>query len=221
MIRVKVKPDYDDITGLYGSSDEWKEWVCEDFDENVVIIGRNGLDSIEEASWWSEVLDVIDAISYVYGEDTDYAVSYYFDNYAADTTTEAQFAACLKLADDASNLDSVEFMAEVAEILNPKLSFSYGHITGSVQGEEADVIYIDGSIDLQYLEDMYFGNLYIVDVYRVIPEDDENMEYEEHIGSTTITYTAYWAMSNREIEEMVRNCCYDSIDDDEEIEIED
>lgn len=221
MIRVKVELDTDDTNGLYGNHELWKDWVCEDFDENVVLLGRNGYNSIEEASWWETVKEVYDALDSTQGEDFDDFMEYYESYYYSDHgITEAKLRACWQMAENTSHIDDIGLMVEIAEILNPTLSFSYGEITGSMQGEYADVIYIDGSIDLQYLEDIYYGYLYNIDVYKVIPEDDENMEYEDLIGTTTITGTEYWRMTPREIEDLVRDCC-PGIPADEEIEIED
>lgn len=221
MYRVKVVPDYDDINGLYWNDDQWKTWVCEDFDENVVVLDRNS--SVEEASWWEDVCDIVDALENTLEEDLEDSISYFYDNYGADVS-RSKYAACWKMSQWVSDIESAEFMVEVAEILNPKLSFSYGTIDGSSQGERAEVIYITDSIDLQLLEDMYYHNLYNVEVYRVDQDFDEDGdiigESEDFIGGTTITGTEYWRMTNSQLEALVREVCYE-IPDDEEIEIED
>ena len=53
-----IEPSTDDY---YWIDDMWKQYVDgEDFDEDVVILGDRDHSGIEEASWWSDVKELLE-----------------------------------------------------------------------------------------------------------------------------------------------------------------
>ena len=198
MNRYVIKIRYCD-DNYYWSDDTWKENVCADFDENIVIIGNRNAEGIEEATWWQEAKSVFNELDN-YGGDRAEFMSVFEDEYAAD-----------KLADiyDAYDLwdgrDNSAFIAKIAEILFPGLSLKCGTIRGNSQGDWADVVYIEDELpDIDILEAWYFGDVYDVGVYDVTDVDPEILddEYElrdyisdeDWIEMRTIAYPELWEL---------------------------
>lgn len=162
MYTIKVVPCTD---SWYWDSDEWKDFVCEDFDQNVVIVGNRENAGVEEAEWWRDADRVSSELDYANDyEDFLYALE---DEFPSNTL---QAIWDLYLND---NMVNDEFRFEVAKILHPELQLESGTIRGSVQREWAYVYYVEGSVDLDVLADWYFGNVLDVELY------DENGEYQE------------------------------------------
>lgn len=219
MYQITVVPDYNDICGLYGRFDVWKDYVCENFDENVVILGQYGQGSLELASWWSPVRDVLDALEECDGEDADGFLDYCNDCYWSDAIGESKLLACWRLSQapgfDITDLSDV---LDLVELINPNLSFQVGKIYGSVQGEQADVLYIENSIDLERLADFYFGNVYVISVYEVTPEDDDYWGSERLLDYVLIGGSEVAGMSESQIISFVRDNCY-AIPEGAEVEV--
>lgn len=198
MNRYVIKIRYCD-DNYYWSDDTWKENVCADFDENVVIIGNRNTEGIEEATWWTEAKSVFNELDN-YAGDRGAFISVFEDEYAID-----------KLADiyDAYDLwdgrDVPAFTAKIAETLFPGLSIKFGTIRGASQGDWADVVYLEDAIeDIDILEAWYYGDVYDVQVYDVTDVDPEILddEYElrdyisddDWIDMRTIAYPELWEL---------------------------
>ena len=177
----------------YWYDDEWKDNVCADFDENVVIVGDYYHDSIAEASWWKDAKEVID--SAYHSSDLEDFLSYYGREYSADKAETIY-----DMVQEAYDEEDPEFIMQIAQVLDPWLKLEYTSIRndrGSV-----DVIYVADELDEHALEDWYAGNVYEVFLYDVSDiefdedADDQDWEnivkYESPEETVAITDTEYW-----------------------------
>lgn len=185
---------------MYWFDGYWKDEVCEEFDENVVIPEDRDHSGFEKASWWKDAKDVISDIdSYLYDWDE---LSEYCDGVCAKDKLKAIFDF---YTENDYSTDDTEFIAEVARILYPFLNIEVGGIRG--YHDSAEVVYnADELADLDVLEDWFYGNIYEVTGYELdaesMAEDDidaENMsvgEVEDYgtvdEGSHPITSTEYF-----------------------------
>ena len=154
----------------YWINDDWKDQVGEDFDENVVIIGDRDSGSIEEASWWKDAKEIIDDVDSYLNDPLDE----YLD-YMSGLCSEDKLRDIYEMY-HRENLytDDIDFIIKVVEIIYPFLSVEHDSIRGYHTG--ADVIYLADAIDISYLEDWYYGNIYVVDAFEL---DTEAMEEDE------------------------------------------
>lgn len=213
MIRIKVGFAYDQ-DWLY-AMDDWKDYVCPDFDDNVVIFGNRDYNSVGgEGDWWTDAEEIISDLEY--DELDDYSDFMPSGSYASDISP-AKATACARLYQNTKlATDDPEFILEIAEILYPKLNLACTTIRGSSQGDWADAIYNADVVDPNILEDFFFGNLVDIGVYSVDEDGDEDLE-----GSDIMSYTEYSRMSEDELISYVRDMGVVNIPPDEEIEVED
>ena len=59
-----------DCDYLYGRSHDWEDYVCENFDENVVLTGNDRMYEVEEASWWKQAKHISEELG-EYPDDVD------------------------------------------------------------------------------------------------------------------------------------------------------
>ena len=184
--------EYNDDSFLW-MNDGWKDYVCMDFDENVVATGNRDYSDIVEASWWKDAIAAIDEADEQY-EEADF-IANMEDEYAPDKLHDIWEAIqhCRDCYDP-------EFVAKVAMILDPNLSLSTSTIRGNSQGDWQDVVYVDGAVDESTLEDWYFGNVYEARVYDLataeLTDNGEIEDYGEDIDNAYITSTEYFRMSS-------------------------
>ena len=214
---IKIEYDMDQWEWQYA---DWKDELCEDFDENVVLCGNDDYNEHTDASWWQAAARLVNTFEDYYFENIDEFIRYFYPEYAKDKLEEVY----IKL-DGWDGRDRIKFIMELAMDINPGLKLRYNSITGSSQGEYQYVVYIDDpelyfySIEgynnefIQQLEDWYFGNTYDVVVY-LIDEDDAYDEEDEdptdpldyydedeysdddEIERFTVTSTSLWRMRN-------------------------
>jgi len=190
---VNIEPTND---SFLWDSDDWKSYVCADFDENVVILGRHI--NYAEASWWNSVEELLEEIPY---DDEESFVSYNDDEYAEDKLHELY-----EMYSNWDGSDEAEFKAKVAMLLYPGLDLTVSSINGFSQGDWAEVVYITDSVDEHILEDWFFGNVYDIRLYEISDEDVTEIEsegeydfdddilkiislYGEDTDGVTVTYT--------------------------------
>ena len=191
---VVIRPAWDDDF-LY-AGDEWKDFVCQDFDENVIILHNRYTQGYANASWWDDAKYIIEAIYNGYDlRDGDY------DEYSPDKLEAIQ-----ALYDATSDADDPEFIMQVAEILNPRLNRATTTIHGNTQSDWNDVIYVVGKVDPNILEDWYYGNivearLYMRDDADELEDDEDEYEddedYGDDIDSMYLTSSEYWSIEGR------------------------
>lgn len=194
MAKYVVKLTGADESYWYG--DDWKDYVCEDFDENVVIIGDRDHDAIEEASWWKDAKDIIDEA--YHSSDAAELIDYHGREYSHDKLQEI-----FEMVRDADDEEDPEFIMKVAEVLDPWLHLEYGGFRDG-RGYSVDVVYVADAVDLGILEDWYSGNIYEIELYDVSDkafddyEDDDDIDWAEELRYespdevTTISDTEYW-----------------------------
>ena len=173
---------------LYGKYEEWKDYVSENFDENVVITGNRDYTEIAEAKWYTEakeLLDDIDECVTFDGLDNDFYEAY------KETYTKETLENVYKVYDKCTYYDNIYVITEVSNILNPEIEIETAQIRGYTQGEWQEVAYVKGSIDLYTLEAYYFGQLADVTVNT---DDDEYGD--------VITHEELWNMESNLKEEL-------------------
>ena len=191
MTKYTVKLEYLE-DNYYWNDDSWKDFVCQDFDENVVMLGNRDYSEITEASWFKDACELVDELDN-YDDSLEDLIDAYGDDYAADKLEDVYNA-----YQDCDRSDDPEFLIKVAKILYPHLDLVYTTIRGSNQGDWQDVIYVSGCLDEGILADWYFGNVYDANLYvRDEPlEDYDEDDYGEHDTSAVITDTEYWNMKH-------------------------
>lgn len=188
-------PDY-----LYGKDEMWKDYVCPDFDEKVVLVGNDRMSQYENASWWKDAKEAItDLDSYL---DAPEFREEYADKYSSD-----QIEAVISAYDNWNGDHYVEFITKIAQILHPEIQLDETTLHGYSQGDWQDAIYVAGSLDENILEAYYFGNL-----SELHYEDDSGEDYWD-----AITDDELWEMERGDLKQALRDR-YD-IPADEEIKI--
>ena len=197
MIKYFVK--LDQAPDLYwGTDDEWKSFVCEDFDENVVLLGNRDYNSHEEASWWKTAKYISDELAY-----SDDLVGSLENEFNAD-----------KLAriwnfyqNNNYDADDIEMMKKIVEIMYPGLELISGTIRGSNQGDWQDYVCVADEVNPNLLEDWYFGNVYEATLYEVDTDDleeDEDLDdyeiYGEAVENQVVPGTEYWDLRAKGLE---------------------
>ena len=155
----------------YWDTDYWKDEVCEDFDEYVVIPDDNLRHDFQKASWWQDAKEIANLFADMWNyEDTD--------EFIADNSYICAKDKFLEIFDlyqkERYDYDDIDFVVAVANILFPFLNIEQGTIRGYHESEP--VVYVADMVDLQVLEDWFFGNVYEVTGYEL---DTESMEEDE------------------------------------------
>ena len=197
----------------FWSSGDWKDYVCYDFDNNVVVVKNRDTSGIEEAFWWEDAKSITSAIDNSYGEK---------DRYLDECPSDVSEDKLVYIWDEysESDIEDVDVIAGIAEVLYPDLHLETGTIRGSCQGDWAEVVYVKDTVDVSTLEDWYFGNIYDVDVFEIdiAALDDEDMTADDldvnnisdygdstDFGSTPMTSTEVWKLSDEELIERIAN----------------
>ncbi len=169
MIKYAITVTYDD---RYYDFDDWKYNICEDFDENVVVVATRDTNGVENASWWIDAKDVLSDIDY--GDEEDFI--YNNSGFCSKSKLKDIYALYEK---EGSDTDDPEFIADVAMILYPFLNLKVSDIRG--YHTSTDVVYVADAVDLDTLEDWWFGNIYLVSAYELdldaMEEDEVDIEY--------------------------------------------
>lgn len=198
MIKYFVKlgqaPDF------YWSSDEWKDFVCQDFDENVILLGNRDYRELAEASWWKDAEEIAEQFDYC-AEVGDFIAN--LGEYSPDKLREIWDL----YQTGKYYTDDTEFLIKIAEIIYPGIHLETGTIRGSMQGEWQDYVCVADEVDTNLLEDWYFGNVYDAALYEVntedLDEDDDPTDYEifgEETDNAVISDTEYWKLRSEGLE---------------------
>lgn len=151
-----------DLSFLY-NHDEWKEYVCEDFDEKVVVIGNREYASIEEASWWNKAKELIADLDN-YDWDVDDLMQYE-DNYTKD-----QLERVYKAYQNCRYSDDTEFIVEVAQIINPGLDLEQTTARGYNQSDWVEIVFVKDAIKVDTFAAYFFGQL--TEIHIETDDDD-------------------------------------------------
>ena len=198
--------------GYWDSTNEWKTFVCENFDENVVLVGNNRMYEVEEAGWYLKAKAIIDSL--YDAETVDDFIRDYNDYYGG--VDESTLRKIYELNESLpESYDEDEFIADVANIINPGLDIKTATIRGGSQGDWQDALYNANVVDVDMLEDWYFGLVQELRFYEMEPEDFEGVDNIEDLDMVDlISYkdAAYYAdVTEHEYWEMRRNGLEESI----------
>lgn len=167
---------------LYGKYEEWKNCVCADFNEKIVVYGNRDYENITEAEWWNKAIDIIRDLDCNGTMDMD--IQSYVDYYKC---TKETIEKIVKAYDECKYSDDLEFVVKVANILFPKKKIETGAIYGYVQREWQYFAYASAEFDTdptRLLEAFYFGQLAEItvntdgDEYGDVLTDNELWEME-------------------------------------------
>lgn len=187
MVEIRIDNTGDGTWWIYANNKIWKEYVCEDFDEMVVLMGNRDYGGCTEASWYQRAKDILNDIS-------DY------DEYPSDVSDEVS-AKLKELYDSCSYIEEIIF--DVIKLLYPEETFKTGIIRGYTQSEWQEYIVKD-DVNTEQLEAMYFGKIADISVETDIEDG----------FSDVITHDELWEAERGDIKEFMRKR-YDFAEDEE------
>ena len=178
MVEIKINNTGEGTWWLYGDSENWKDYVgCENFDEEVVLIGNREYSDCTEASWYQRAKEILNDIDC-------------YDEYPDDVSEEVN-AAIKELYDKCRRTDDI--IVDVLRLLYPEDTFKTGTICGYVQREWQEYI-VKGNVDTNLLEAFYFGKIADITV------DDGNDMFGD-----VITHDELWKAERGDLKEFMRN----------------
>ena len=150
------------------SSGDWKDCVCQDFDEKVVLIENRDYNGTEEAPWWTDAKSMLDDFGNI--SDVDEAVDL-FEDTDSDKVRDAW--KYYENSKDGYN----DTVIKIAKILYPWIELKSTQLTGYHTYQNA--VYLSDSLDVNTLQDWWSGDVYDVRVYEVSDEDIIDIENDE------------------------------------------
>lgn len=194
MVTIKIDETGDGTWWLYGQSDNWKDYVCENFNDHVIIVGNRDFNTVEEAEWYERVKDLMMDI------DNDFEAEEICDDY---NLSQEQYMSLKEIYDKARTLEDT--YVDALRVLYPDDTFESGTIRGYVQREWQEYI-VKGNVDTDLLEAYYFGQLADITVI----DGDE-------IYGDVITHDELWKAERGDLKKFLRER-YD-ISEDEELTV--
>lgn len=180
--------DGSSLDWLY-TNDEWKDYVCEDFDENVVLIGNERyISSLEKASWWIEAKNLIDEMENIiyYGDSfTNDNIEEFVDLFKREVD-EDTLRKCAKEYIDCKYSDDPEFVMLIAKLLHPELNLEFSELYGYSQSDWVDAIYNSANVNKDVLEAYVMGKLTEIHI-----ESDSGEDFWD-----TVIDDELWKVSN-------------------------
>ena len=164
-------------------TDMWKDYVCENFDDNVIIFGNKDFVPIQEANWWVKTINLIDDIDYNYNKEDEQQFLIDFENNYTESTLKKIWNIYWAHIKQGGYSDDIDLRMIIAENLF-KIELDDITIRGNSQSDWNNAIYIKGCLDPNILADYYFGNLIVIDIYA-----DEDIIGTDIIPYSQIDYT--------------------------------
>lgn len=190
MTEIRIDNTGEGTWWLYGKSENWKDYIgCENFDEQVVLIGNRDYSGCTEAEWYQNAKRILDNIDC-------------YDEYPDDLSDETN--AKLKELYDKCRCTK-DIIIDVLRLLYPEDTFKEGTIRGYCQGEWQEYI-IMGDVDTDLLEAFYFGKI-----------SDIQVESDEDSFGDVITHDELWKAEREGLKEYMRKRY--ELSEDEEIHI--
>ena len=190
MVEIRIDNTGEGTWWLYGNGENWKDYVgCENFDEEVVLIGNRNYSGCTKASWYQKVKEVLNDIDC-------------YDEYPDDVSEEVN-AKLKELYDKCRRTDDI--IVDVLKLLYPNDMFKTGTIKGYCQGEWQEYI-VKENVDIDLLEAFYFGKVADITI------DDNGDSFVD-----VITHDDLWKAERESLKEYIRKR-YD-LSEDEEIHI--
>ena len=198
--EIRIDNTGDSTCWLYGKNDIWKDYVCADFDDKIVITGNRDYNGVTETEWWHRAKEIIDDLD---SEGTidiniDDMVDYY-------KYTKESIEAVVKAYDDCRYSDDIDFVVKVAKIITGKKIVTR-QICGYSQSEWNYIAYDEDEFDddpTETIEAMYFGKISDItvntddDEYGDIITHDELWEAERN-GNLKDYFRKRYELSNDE-----------------------
>lgn len=196
MTEIRIDNTGDGTWWLYNGNQGWKDYCgCENFDEQVVLMGNRSFKGCIEAEWYQKANELLDDIA------NDFDALDICDDYSL---IQEQYKSVKELYDKCRCTEDI--LVDVIRLLYPEDSFKTGTIRGYSQGDWQNYI-IKGNVDVDLLEAMYFGK--ISDI--IVTTNDEEF-------GDVITHDELWRAEREEgLKEFFRK--YYELDKDEEIRI--
>lgn len=142
MTEIRIDNTGNGTWWLYNGNSAWKDYVCEDFDDNIVLFGNRDMNETKEAQWYQKAKEVLDNIDY-------------YDEFPEDFSAETN-AKLKDLYDSCRCTDDI--MLDVIRLLNPSETFVTGTIRGYCQGDWQYYIAKE-NVNVDNLEAFYFGSV--------------------------------------------------------------
>ncbi len=133
---------------LYDPYKEWQLYVASELAEKCVIYGNREYNDMQEAEWFERAKNILKDID-SYLEESDVCEKY--------NLSKEQFEAINELYDKCNVLE--EIFLDTIKILYPEEKFVQSTIKGTCQREWQIVIYKEGMLEQNILEDFYWGNV--------------------------------------------------------------
>lgn len=196
MVEIKIDNTGDGTWWLYNSNQGWKDYCgCENFDEQVVLVGNRNFTGYTEAEWYQKADELLNDIA------NDFDALDICDDYSL---TQEQYKTVKEMYDKCRCTEDI--LVDVIRLLYPEDTFKTGTIRGYSQGDWQDYI-IKGDVDTDLLEAMYFGNI-----------SDITVTTDEEEFGDVITHDELWRAEREEgLKEFFRN--HYELGKDEEIHI--
>lgn len=189
MTEIRIDNTGNGCNWLYGENELWKDCVCENFDEHVVLIGNIECCGCEKAEWYKNAKQIL--------KDIDC-----YDEYPIDLPKSVN-AKLKELYKKCECTDDIVF--DALRLLYPEDKFETGIIQGYNQEEIVEYI-IKGDVDTKLLELYYFDKISDVDI----------VNGDKHIGDV-ITDDELWKAEQDGLKEYMKKKY--NIPEDEELHI--
>ena len=177
MVEIKIDNTGEETWWLYGNNEIWKNYVgCENFDEEVVLVGNRDYTEYTEASWYQRVIQILDNIDY-------------YDEYPEEVSNVVK-AKLKELYDKCRSTDDI--VVDTLKLLYPEDTFKTGTIRGYCQREWQEYI-IKGNVDTDVLEAFYFGQV-----------ADISVESGKDSFGDVITHSELWKAEREDLKEYFR-----------------
>ena len=202
--EIRIDRTGDGTWWLYGKYEEWKNYVCADFDEKIVVYGNRDYDEIAEATWWVKAKEIIEELDFNGTSDRDVDDMAKFYKCTSDNIKEI-----IKAYDECKYCYDIDFIVKVANILFPEKKIETGSLHGYVQREWQYFAYASAEFDTDItepLEAFYFGKIAEV---TVIPDGND----DDSCGDI-LTDDELWEMERKGLKEELRKR-YDIPEDEE------
>lgn len=177
MIEISIDNTGDSTSWLYGSEQLWKDYIgCDNFDDQVVLIGNREFTGYTEAEWYNKAKEVLDDI-----DSYDEYPEYLSDEINNEIKNLYDKCRCTE-----------DILVDVLRLLYPGETFSSGTIRGYSQSNWQDYI-IKGNVDIELLEAYYFGKISEI----CITHNDDSFH-------DVITHDELWKAEKEDLKEYFR-----------------
>lgn len=140
MVHIYIDTTGNNIQWLY-EFDKWKDYVCEDFDEHVVIFRSKNRKVIEKAKWYKEAREILGSIE------------------NGDNIPDGFDYDCIESFDEEGNN-----LINILHFLYPDRNYKYYEIT---HGDELDWIecIVDDVVDPCRLSEIYYKKIADIEIH--------------------------------------------------------